>query len=107
MITLMALSRFIAMEANYEEERNKNEFANSVLKKINRSLTLGARGLLNPVHAGAGPFRESSGAGQCPFQGTNFTCINPAGTIIGIYADASNAFHGFVRDKHGAVTTFD
>jgi len=33
--------------------------------------------------------------------------INPAGTIAGYYADASGAFHGFLRARDGTITTFD
>ena len=33
--------------------------------------------------------------------------INPAGTIAGIYFDASSVSHGFVRAPNGAITTFD
>ena len=29
------------------------------------------------------------------------------GTIPGFYTDASSVNHGFVRDKHGGLTTFD
>jgi hypothetical protein len=29
------------------------------------------------------------------------------GTIPGNYIDASSVNHGFVRDKHGVLTTFD
>ena len=33
--------------------------------------------------------------------------INPAGAIVGTYADASNVNHGFLRAKEGSITTFD
>jgi hypothetical protein len=33
--------------------------------------------------------------------------INPAGTTVGVYVDASNVIHGFVRDPNGAITPFD
>lgn len=34
-------------------------------------------------------------------------CINPAGAITGWYVDASNVIHGFLRDPHGKITTFE
>ena len=33
--------------------------------------------------------------------------INLAGTIAGLYADASFVFHGFLRAPDGTITTFD
>jgi streptogramin lyase len=33
--------------------------------------------------------------------------INPKGQITGVYFDTSNIAHGFLRDKQGAITTFD
>ena len=51
------------------------------------------------------------GAGTGAFQGTlgyaPSGAISAAGTILGNYIDASNVVHGFVRDKHGAITSFD
>src|SRR5437667_9341692 len=50
---------FVRSEHNPTSTKNENEkYDNSTLKKINWPLTLGARGLPNPGHAGAGPFRE-------------------------------------------------
>ena len=46
------------------------------------------------------------GAGTGPGQGTQGQGINPVGTIAGNYFDASSVNHGFVRDKHGGLTTF-
>ena len=33
--------------------------------------------------------------------------INPAGTIPGVYFDSNGVNHGYVRNKQGAITTFD
>jgi hypothetical protein len=33
--------------------------------------------------------------------------INAEGTITGYYTDASDVWHGFVRSRNGAITTFD
>ena len=44
---------------------------------------------------------------QGPGQGTTAQNLNPAGDIAGYYVDAANVFHGFLRTKHGAITTFD
>jgi len=33
--------------------------------------------------------------------------INPAGEITGWYVDSNDAYHGFLRDPHGKITTFD
>jgi len=33
--------------------------------------------------------------------------INSKGTIVGIYQDANHVFHGFLRDRDGAITSFD
>jgi hypothetical protein len=43
------------------------------------------------------------GSGQGTFSGG----INPAGTVMGASMDANSVNHGFVRDKHGVLTTFD
>lgn len=53
---------------------------------------------------------DAPGAGTSLGQGTLITFadgINPAGAIGGIYADAGNIFHGFVRAPDGTFTTFD
>jgi len=53
---------------------------------------------------------DAAGAGTGPGQGTfasPFEAINPAGAITGWYLDASNVFHGYVRDANGTITTFD
>jgi hypothetical protein len=43
-----------------------------------------------------------------PGTGANeFADINRRGKLAGTYIDAADANHGFVRDKHGHVTTFD
>jgi hypothetical protein len=50
---------------------------------------------------------DAPGAGTGAGQGTMPAGIDPARTIEGVYADASNVFHGFVRTKSGTITTFD
>jgi hypothetical protein len=40
---------------------------------------------------------DAPGAGTGTFQGTQPGAINPAGTVTGIYFDANNAVHGFLR----------
>lgn len=48
-------------------------------------------------------------AGAGAGQGTiiNYGTINAAGEVSGDYMDTNGVFHGFVRDRHGAYTTFD
>jgi hypothetical protein len=36
-----------------------------------------------------------------------FTCLNPKGAITGIYGDANNILHGFLRAPDGKITEFD
>ena len=52
---------------------------------------------------------DAPGAGSVTdsFQGTTPSSINPAGAIAGNTLDASNVFHGFLRDRDGNFTTFD
>jgi hypothetical protein len=53
---------------------------------------------------------DAPGAGTGAFQGTFMATIeglNPAGAIAGNYRDANNVNHGYVRDSHGTITTFD
>ena len=40
-------------------------------------------------------------------QGTVPLSMNTAGVIVGTYADAKSAYHGFVRAADGTITTFD
>jgi hypothetical protein len=47
------------------------------------------------------------GAGSGNGQGTLPENINREGAITGQYLDASGVNHGFLRTKHGAITTFD
>ena len=47
------------------------------------------------------------GAGAGYNQGTVALCIIPGGAITGYYFGADNLFHGFLRARHGAFTTFD
>ena len=53
---------------------------------------------------------DAPGAGTGVRQGTFvsvFGTINPDGAITGYYLDASNVFHGYMRDANGTITTFD
>lgn len=50
---------------------------------------------------------EVPGAGTGAGQGSNPIGINSAGTITGLYTDASNVSHGFLRAADGTITTFD
>jgi hypothetical protein len=50
---------------------------------------------------------EAPGAGTGFGQGTLAGSINEDGQILGFYLDANNVYHGFVRHKHGASTSFD
>ena len=53
---------------------------------------------------------DAPGAGTSAYQGTLAafeTGLNSAGALTGPYIDASNAWHGYVRDPEGNITTFD
>jgi hypothetical protein len=50
---------------------------------------------------------DAPDAGTASGQGTIGESINGAGDITGDYRDASNVYHGFVRNKKGSITTFD
>jgi hypothetical protein len=53
---------------------------------------------------------DAPGAGTGPFQGTfpaSPLIINPNGAIAGWSTDSSDVNHGFLRDKNGAIATFD
>src|SRR6266699_3442044 len=53
---------------------------------------------------------DAPGAGTGPGQGTivfSVDCLNPAGAITATSLDANNVFHGVLRAKDGAITTFD
>jgi len=41
------------------------------------------------------------------FQGTTTLSVNEDGVTAGYYLEATSVKHGFVRDKHGLITTFD
>ena len=41
------------------------------------------------------------------FNGTNPNAINDAGVVTGVYYDANNVSHGFLRSPEGGMTTFD
>ncbi|MGO9336809.1 MAG: Ig-like domain repeat protein [Terracidiphilus sp.] len=47
------------------------------------------------------------GAGTTALHGTAVTAIDPAGDVAGIYIDAKNTVHGFVRSAGGTPTGFD
>jgi len=48
-----------------------------------------------------------TGAGQGTFPFNSPNLINPEGAITGYYVDSAGAWHGFLRDKNGVITTFD
>jgi hypothetical protein len=52
---------------------------------------------------------NAPGAGSTPGSGlgTQGEDINPAGAITGLYADANNVMHGFLRTREGILITFD
>jgi hypothetical protein len=52
---------------------------------------------------------DAPGAGTSPGQGqgTFSFNINDKSAVAGWYGDSGNVSHGFVRSKHGAITTFD
>jgi predicted membrane protein len=50
---------------------------------------------------------DAPGAGTGALQGTFPISINTTGTVAGIYSDASNLTHGFVRAANGTITDFD
>src|SRR5262249_27432385 len=50
---------------------------------------------------------EVPGAGTGEFQGTVSLGINTGGAITGIYTDANNLNHGFIRNANGSFITFD
>ncbi len=50
---------------------------------------------------------DAPGAGTGPLQGTASVSINTAGDVTGIYYDASNLAHGFVRFANGTIKDFD
>jgi hypothetical protein len=52
---------------------------------------------------------DAPGAGATPGtgQGTIAYCINIQGTIVGLYQDANNLVHGFLREPNGHFVTFD
>jgi hypothetical protein len=50
---------------------------------------------------------DAPGAGTAAGQGTFGLGMTPSQAIEGFYIDSSNASHGFIRAKGGAITTFD
>ena len=52
---------------------------------------------------------DAPGAGTGPYQGTQVAtnALNPEGAVVGGYADADYADHGFLRAPDGTLTTFD
>ena len=53
---------------------------------------------IDDPHSGTAP-----GSGQ----GTLTLGVNPAGEIYGVYIDANYAFHGYVRERDGAIKDLD
>ena len=54
---------------------------------------------------------DAPGAGASPptgkVQGTIPTAIDTTGNVTGVYIDANNAYHGFLRTADGTITEFD
>jgi hypothetical protein len=50
---------------------------------------------------------EAPGAGPGAGQGTIPFGINTSGAVAGMYYDANNAYHGFMRAATGTMTTFE
>ena len=71
-------------------------------------VNLVGHGFLRATNGTLSPF-DAPGAGTTPdfFQGTFAVGINPGGTIAGMYTDANNGAHGFLRASDGTFTTFD
>jgi hypothetical protein len=61
----------------------------------------------NPNHQSTFTTFDAPGAGTGSSQGTYPFAINPEGAITGLYVDASNMYHGFLRDRDGTLTAFD
>ena len=88
-------------------------FSVSVLFALARWLDAGPMdGVLNLSNAPSIPPQSTvstfdvPGAGTGPGQGTMPYAINPGGTIMGFYLDASNVYYGFLRAPNGVITTF-
>ena len=71
------------------------------LRRIASALLLGC------AVTGAWATVDVSGAGTGAGQGTVAEATNLEGTTAGTYTDANGVFHGFVRSRHGKITTFD
>jgi hypothetical protein len=50
---------------------------------------------------------DAPGAGTGSGQGTAPLAVNPARASTGLYIDASNVYHGFLRARNGTISTFD
>jgi hypothetical protein len=50
---------------------------------------------------------DAPGAGTGAGFGTTPLQINPEGTIVGVYNDSSDVYHGFLRAPDGTITTVD
>jgi N-acetylneuraminic acid mutarotase len=50
---------------------------------------------------------DVAGAGTGPQQGTSVTAIDASGDVAGVYVDAQNAMHCFVRPAGGAISQCD
>jgi uncharacterized membrane protein len=72
-------------------------------------LTVCMLGLSVPANAQKIITFDAPGAGSTPGSGfgTQGEDINPAGAITGLYADANNVIHGFLRTREDRLITFD
>jgi predicted membrane protein len=50
---------------------------------------------------------DDPNAAAGPYLGTWPFSVNPEGEVVGAYYDAKNIGHGFLRSRHGNMTTFD
>ena len=66
-----------------------------------------AHGFVRIASTGSITEFDALGAGTGKNQGTFPASINTTGDIAGMYFDASNAYHGFVRSAAGTITQFD
>jgi hypothetical protein len=68
-----------------------------------------AHGFVRSIGTGTPTFAtfDAPGAGTSLNQGTFPASINTAGDVAGMYFDAGNAYHGFLRTATGTITVFD
>lgn len=67
---------------------------------------LAPNGALTPVDVPGSGTGTNQGTDASPFI-VESGGINPAGTITGFYVDQNSTYHGYLRDQHGKVITFD